>query len=233
MKIKNNKTILLFGLIMMVYSCKNEKPVCFVRSIDSTLVQNNLNDTLWENSIPFYLNYYYGEHPKNKQDFEAYFKVFKSNKKIYFLIVVKDDIKYTHLKPNNNIDLPLWKLEDYDRVNIKFDVNDNGIINFEEGDIGISMNYGIDSICCYNINKNSTFMQCYNTFDGYKMKCIIPTDLFKNKKINFNIVITDNDHKFKENGYDVFERWESEFGWGVNTYNEDICRRFGLLIFDE
>jgi len=229
--IRNTSILLtIFALGFILACCSNEKPFYDVKFIKTFTME--FPDSAWIGIRPEILHYYYGELPTDSFDFQAYFKIVRNDDYLFIFVNVIDQIKYTHPKPQNELDKSLWNLSDYDRVNLMFDSNNDAKIETNSNDIGISMNYGVDSIFSTNISPKDVIAKQKDTDLGYIMEFKIPIRYFRINKIAFNIVITDHDKKFHENDYDVYGRWESEFGWGVNDYMEDLNKRYGFLKFN-
>ena len=224
------KIFIIIISVTFLIGCNNiKKPVYNAISAREEPVIDGQIDDVWNKAEAAFLHYYYGELPKDTLDFKAYFKVIKSEKNLFFLVDVTDQVKYTHPKPQCKFDMTLWDLNDYDRVNLSFDSDNNGKIEIDKNDIGISMNYNIDSVFTYNISNQDITTKLKDTSSGYIVEFKIPLKYFKTNKIACQVRITDHDRKFDKKDFDVFARWESEFGWGINKFNQDINKRFGFL----
>ena len=223
---------LIFYLIIpsiFLTGCEKYKPDYLVRFTENEIVLDGKKDNIWNQAKSAHLHYYYGEEPGDSLDFSSYFLSLYDKNNLYFCIVVKDQIKYTHPKPKNRIDNELWDLNHYDRINLSFDINNNKIIDGEDLILGI--NYSLDSV--FTAHKKIEGIKAIqrDTPNGYVIEIKIPLGYINRKKLRFNIVATDNDKKFDEKGFDVYSRWETEMGWGINANKEDISKRYGFIHF--
>lgn len=232
MATRNSIPLFFVYLTFFLISCSSKKSYDLHQTVDSPPIVDGVADACWSAVKPAQLHYYYGEQPQDSSDFSVQFRALQKDDFLYFFVEVTDQVKYSHLKPTEPVDLPLWNLEHYDRVSVLFDSDSDGKIIPWEHDFGVSVNYGIDSVIIGNSNSAFVEAKYKDVPGGYNAEFKIPITIFKKTPIAFNVVATDHDKKFHKNGFDVFGIWESEFGWGENGFMEDISLRYGYLNID-
>lgn len=94
----------------------------------------------------------------------------------------------------------------------------------------MGINYSIDTFFIVNYNYKKINVYQKDSQNGYSVEIRMP-NFFNKECVRFNLIITDIVKKLQEEGLDVFIRWESEMGWGVNAYREDVSERYGYLKF--
>lgn len=234
MAIKNSTPLIFVYLTLFLVSCNSKKSYDLYHSVDSPPLVDGVADACWSAVKPAQLHYYYGEQPQDSSDFCVQFRALQNDDYLYFFVEVADQVKYSHIKPTEPVDLPLWNLEHYDRVSVLFDSDNDGKIIPWEHDLSISVNYGIDSVIISNANSAASKIDAAfkDAPGGYNAEFKIPIHIFTKTSVAFNVVATDHDKKFHKDSMDVFGIWESEFGWGQNGYMEDIAMRYGYLSID-
>ncbi len=69
------KNIFISILILIIGSCRHEKPTYTVNFSNTDPLIDGSIDTIWNNAEAGFIHQYYGEDVKDSMDFSAYFKI--------------------------------------------------------------------------------------------------------------------------------------------------------------